>query len=453
MKHFVTMIRQAYFANDVDALIPELWAMEGLMALHENMLMAGLVYRDFEEKVAEYGDTVNAHIPASFTALRKADSDEVEVQDAVITNVPVVMNQHVYTSFMIKDGQESKSFKDLFTELMEPAIISIANFVEQALCYELYSFIGNSVGKLGTAPDVDTMIDLRGKMNTNLAPPGNRFLVVPDTIETDLLKADDFHEANKLGDMGLAIREGALGRKLGFDIFMTQNMPSIGAGSTTYALAANGAAAIGDTTIDYDGLSGNVVTVGEWFTAVGDMQPHMITADTGTTLTFTPALQAGVANDAVITVYTAGAVNLVAGYDANYSKDLVIEGFAIAPKQGQLVSFGITTPRYGAMNTPTTIAMLLSKGLEGAVTNDDVVGIGPAGNYGLAFNPKAMALVSRPLALPRAKLADAAVINYNNLSMRVTITYDGAKQGHLVTVDMLLGIKTLNTDLGAPLLG
>ena len=64
-----------------------------------------------------------------------------------------------------------------------------------------------------------------------------------------------------------------------------------------------------------------------------------------------------------------------------------------------------------------------------------------------------MALVTRPLAAPAAGTgALSSVASYNGLSIRVVMTYDGVKQGHLVTVDMLCGIKILNTDLGIALL-
>ena len=65
-----------------------------------------------------------------------------------------------------------------------------------------------------------------------------------------------------------------------------------------------------------------------------------------------------------------------------------------------------------------------------------------------------MALVNRPLALPIPGTgARAGVANWNGLSMRVVMTYDGNKQGHLVTVDTLLGIKVLDTNLGAVMYG
>jgi hypothetical protein len=64
-----------------------------------------------------------------------------------------------------------------------------------------------------------------------------------------------------------------------------------------------------------------------------------------------------------------------------------------------------------------------------------------------------MTLVIRPLNLPRAGTgALAAVQNFGGATMRTTITYDGTKQGHLVTMDFLAGIKVLDPDLAAVML-
>ena len=96
-------------ANDNDCYVPEIWAMESLAIMQENMVAASLVHRDFSNEIAEYGDTVNTRRPTEFEAKRKTDTDDVTVQDAVSTNVAVQLNQHIHTSFTIKDGEQSKS--------------------------------------------------------------------------------------------------------------------------------------------------------------------------------------------------------------------------------------------------------------------------------------------------------------------------------------------------------
>jgi len=103
------------YANDNDAYIPERWAEEGLAILEENMVAASMVHRDFEDEIAEFGDVVNTRQPASFKIRRKTDDDDVETQDARSTNVQVPLDQHIYNSFVIKDGEASKSFQELVT--------------------------------------------------------------------------------------------------------------------------------------------------------------------------------------------------------------------------------------------------------------------------------------------------------------------------------------------------
>jgi len=99
--------------QDLAALIPELWANESLMILEEEMVMGNLVHRDFDPVVAQYGETVHTRQPGTFTAKRKRLQDEVTPADAVATEVPVVLNQHIYTSFHIRDGEMTKSLKNL----------------------------------------------------------------------------------------------------------------------------------------------------------------------------------------------------------------------------------------------------------------------------------------------------------------------------------------------------
>ena len=59
------------YENDLDAFVPELWAHQGLAILEENMVMANLVHRDFEDTIAKFGDVVNTR-----RARRVQDSPE-----------------------------------------------------------------------------------------------------------------------------------------------------------------------------------------------------------------------------------------------------------------------------------------------------------------------------------------------------------------------------------------
>ncbi len=462
-KNFLAKAWILAYANDLDAFIPELWANESLMIFEENMVMAALVHRDFEPLVAQFGDIVNTRKPADFTSKRKTNADEVTVQDATAANVAVPLDQHLHVSFLIKDGEDSKSFKQLVEEFVRPAMIANARAVDQILSGQVYQFLANAAGDLETAADKAAIIDTRRVMNENKVMERPRNLVVGTQAEADLLNVEAFTDADRVGDEGTAQREASLGRKFGFDIFMAQNTPEITSQGTIVAgMLVNDAAgnAKGDTVITVDGaVTDTDVPLGSWVQIAGDDAPQRVTARTDVAnavveITISPGLYSAVVNDAAITVYDEGEVNLVAGYAIGFAKEIVVDGFVAGDLEvGRLVAFGVQTNLYAIIEVNGIVGITLDRPLDVAIADDDNVNVGPEGSFNFAFHRNALALVNRPLATPRAGTgALASVSSLNNISMRTVITYDGTKQGHLVTLDLLVGIKPLDVALGAVML-
>jgi hypothetical protein len=172
-----------------------------------------------------------------------------------------------------------------------------------------------------------------------------------------------------------------------------------------------------------------------------------------TQITVTPALDYTVADNAVIRTFDPGMVNLAAGYVSGWLKEIAVDDFTVMPKVGQMVSFVAGGATYSVIQATAT-AILLDRPLETALVDNQRVFIGPVGQFNLGYVREAIALVVRPLAAPMTGAgAKSAVINYNNLSLRFVLAYDPIKQGHIATLDMLFGIKVLNTALGAVMLG
>lgn len=467
MQKFNKTFSFAVYANDLDAFIPEFWAQESLAVLEENLVAANLVHRDFENTLAQYGDTVNCRRPNRFEPYRKDLADNVTVQDATAVNVPVVLNQHVHTSFMIKDGEESKALTDLIAEYIQPAVKGMARWTDRMVLGQYGQFIQNSAGQLGGLTGTTAksyVIAARKKAETLKWPDEVRPLITNQNAEANLLNTDLFVAANQSGDGGTALQTARLGRKFGFEFYMSQQMGMIGAGNTIKTGAINNASGYpaGTTVLTVDGFT-NAVTTGSWVTVDG--YPGLITAHTETlsattSITLLRGLPAAVADNAVVVAYTPGAVNNAAGYAAGYGKAITVDTFTVAPQVGQMVTFGsgaptTSTPVYTILGTDvSTTSITLDRPLESAIADNDGVNIGPAGDYSFSFLKDAIALVVRPLAAPKSGTgARSAVVNYNGLSMRATITYDGNKQGHLVTLDFLAGIKVLDNSMGLVMLG
>lgn len=64
----------------------------------------------------------------------------------------------------------------------------------------------------------------------------------------------------------------------------------------------------------------------------------------------------------------------------------------------------------------------------------------------IAFHKNAMALVTRPLALPQGAVK-AAIVNYDGFGLRVVYGYDMNTKKDTVSIDMICGVKLLDQNL------
>ncbi len=461
------------YANDNSAFVPEKWAYEGLMQLEEQMVVANLVHRDFEDEIANYGETVNTRRPGEFKIRRKNDTTTtLEKQDASATNVAVKLNQWFYNSFVIKDGEQSKSFRDLVDIYLVPSMRTIARSVDRALIGHIHRFLamGNPSGRVGrlqnlpSATSHETVLEAREILNSNNAPmDAARSLILSSMSETALLKNEMFLKANERGDGGKALEDARLGRILGFNTFLAQNVnyanalnTDSSAGTVTGAEAAGEAGELAVTLA-------TVVKVGEFVNVAGNDQPTWATAVTAATattgVTLNEALKYATGAGAVLTQYVAATV--VGAQSAAYDEQVTLDHTSgKAPQIGQLLAFGIGGSRhtYTVIEvdtvTATQVKVMLDRPLDYSIGNSDDAFPGPAGSMNWAMHRECVALVTRPLAVPASVLGVLSGVGaYNGIGMRVTMQYDIDAGGTVVNCDMLAGIKELDTNLAVALLG
>lgn len=467
------------YDNSLDAWVPEVWAQETLAILEEQMVVGNLIHRDFSDEISEFGDTVNTRRPNEYVAKRKGVNDDVTVQDSTANNVAVVLNQHIHTSFTIKDKEQSLSFEDLIRIHLNPAALSIARKVDRILMGQVYQYFVNrdgvnkTVGQLeglSTANVKRRILELGQAFDENKAPVDGRWAIVSPGTKTDILELDHFTGADTVGDDGTALRSAALGELLGFNWAMAQNTPSF-LTATSPAVNADELSAdeaAGQTVISVD--SGAAFAVGEYITLEGDLMPYRVTGIATNDLTLNRPLRVAVlAAASNIQQTNTGLVDLaghtgVTSYPIGYDKEIRVDGTG-QPNVGQLVSFNTAGSPNVALAGEYSIVDVTAQGggafhieldrpLETAIADNDVVGYGHAGSYNMAFHRNALAMVMRPLAPPRAGAgALSGTANFNNMAMRVTISYEGRGQGHLVTLDVLFGTKVLDESLAVPFLG
>lgn len=213
-------------ANSLTAYTPELWARESLEILREAVVMPQLVRVDFSNDLAQAGDVVNTRRPAKMTSGDVDPVTGVTVQDVAADNVPVTLNQHKNTTFRIRDREATRSFVNLVTEFLDPAMLSLANTVDKSLL-GLYTDLGTPL----TATSVSHWKLLYGKarvaLNKKMAPMATRYAVLSDDDEGLVSDLDILSKVNESGS-STQLREGSVGRYRGFDTFRSSNVDEIG---------------------------------------------------------------------------------------------------------------------------------------------------------------------------------------------------------------------------------
>lgn len=236
--------------------VPELWAALGIDVLMKNLVMAELVHRDFENVVAAVGDTVNTRKPTKFTVRDWAGQEdtgdladnEIIVERPLAVNVPVILSNHKYVSFMEEDKVGTLAIQDLKEAYIQPSMVPLAEAIDLTIINELLTGTdgdGNGIAEVilistGTLAFED-IVNVMKELNVSEAPQSPRRFVMGTEHHAQALKDTLFVQADQSGAT-TALREAQVGRAFGMDTFMSQNVPEDTSGPQSIAFHRNAVA-------------------------------------------------------------------------------------------------------------------------------------------------------------------------------------------------------------------
>jgi hypothetical protein len=262
-------------------LTPSVIAREALMLLESNMVFGNLVFRGHQAEFAgaKAGDTIQVRGPATFTA-DEYDGTVLTIQDATESSVPVTLEKHFDVSFKVSDREMTLSIEDFGQQLLSPAMLAIAEAVDGYVASK-YAEVHQTVGTAGAPPS--TLAEVAAvdqALNEARVPLGGRVTVMNPQAKADLFAIPSFAEADKRGDDGTALREASMGRFMGFDHFMNQNVKTHTAGSLTGTIAVSGAHAAGVKSVTLATDAGEAIDLvaGDVVTFAGDPQSYVVGA-------------------------------------------------------------------------------------------------------------------------------------------------------------------------------
>jgi hypothetical protein len=283
-------------------LTPTAVTREALRILHQNLVFAKNVNRQYDDQFAQsggkIGDSLKIRLPNEYTVRTGKTIQTQDTSEASVT-LQVATQKGVDVNFSSKEL--TLDLDDFSERILKPAMARLAAEIDSDGLAEVAN-VYNAVGTAGTTPATALVALQAGqKLDEFLAPrDGQRKLIVnpaANAAMVDGLKGL-FHSGDKLEDQ---YERGLMGKDvLGFDWYTSSHVDVLTTGTDHTTVTINDASiASGDTTFT---TAGGNVTVGTVFTIAGVKAVHpetksaysydkqfVITAVDGNDWTFSPA--------------------------------------------------------------------------------------------------------------------------------------------------------------------
>jgi hypothetical protein len=391
--------------------------------LENELTMAGLVYRGYEEEFDkkingyEVGDTITIRKPTDFTVRNVITSTAQDVQEAKLT---MTINKIAGVDFKFTSQQLTLNIGDLSERVIRPAMIQVANQIDIDVM-SLYKDIPQWVGTPGTL--VQSFAGF-AKGPTNLDQRA-----VPQDMRSGILAPADYWAMagsqtalfnNQIN--GKSYRQGRIGEVGNVDTYMSQNAPTFTVGPLGGTPLVNGATQ--NTTYDLTGTNTQSLITDGWTAAAA---ARVVKGDV---FTLAGVFDVNPVTKAVLPFLKQFAVAANGSSDGSGNLTLTI-----AP---QIITSGAFQNCSAA---PADNAALTFVGTAGtAYTNN------------LMFQKNAFALAMVPMVKPPGAV-DVSRTSKNGISVRVIPFYDGVNDVSQWRLDCIYGTQTVDRRLAVRVSG
>jgi hypothetical protein len=220
----------------ISAFKPEVWNANLLVALEKSLVYAapGVVNRDYEGDIANYGDTVHITSLADPTVGTYTPHSDITIEDVDDSDATLLIDQAKYFAFEVDDVEKRQAFNGgrVLTEQARKAAYKLRDVADQYVAGLMAAGVdaGNliaeqTVSVSSTAKAYDVLVDLGVKLDEDSVPDEGRWVIVTPGFYGLLKKDSRFVGA---GDAQSAqIRaNGIVGEAAGFSVRKTNNAPN-----------------------------------------------------------------------------------------------------------------------------------------------------------------------------------------------------------------------------------
>lgn len=222
----------------VTSFIPEIWAARLLEHLDKAHVYAALVNRDYEGEIRNAGDTVHINTIGDIT-IGSYDGSAITYEDLATTDQELKIDQSKYFAFQVDDVEKAQALPGLIEAATQRAAYAMNDATDQFLASVLAAGAPPASSVSLTKTNVyETLVGMKVLLDQNNAPTEGRWVVVDPQCHGLLLQDERFVSfGTDITNERLV--NGRVGRAVGMDIYVSNNVPSATASNvTTYSLIA-----------------------------------------------------------------------------------------------------------------------------------------------------------------------------------------------------------------------
>lgn len=228
---------------------PEVWAANLLVALEKSLVFGGdgVVNRDYEGDISQYGDSVHINSISDPTIAPYAKNTNLGDPEALTDAEQILLiDQANAFNFQIDDIDKAQVRNNGATmrEATSRAAFGLRDRADQFLAARMRGAAGNALGVIDTSSNAEELyekliVPASVKLDEANVPEENRFLVLPPSVYGVLQLDGRFIKANESGSD--ALHNGRVGDAAGFRIYKSNNAGTVNrAISGTVAVTTTG---------------------------------------------------------------------------------------------------------------------------------------------------------------------------------------------------------------------
>jgi len=205
-------------------LTPQIIAMEALAILRNQFIFKDLVHTDYSNEFVKVGDTITVRKPA--TLIAKDFAGSIATQDIQEQGVSVQLNRFKDVSVAITSKQESLELKDFSKQVIEPAMVALAQQIDEDIANFAFEKAQYQVDCGSATPTTLADIANAGKqLDIAKAPLTERAIVLHPQHKYRYALTPNLSQVNFAGD-NQTLRDALLGKIYNMNSYMGQNCPA-----------------------------------------------------------------------------------------------------------------------------------------------------------------------------------------------------------------------------------